>query len=140
MKIPEHSLITECPTRWGSQQRMIGRVCNAYVSVSYLKPILHLLRTSILTDDKDNPDFTRYIKSRVLHYIEDKYSDPATKELLDIVSFLDPRFKTDYIRAENVPDIKERVRIEMEQVARKVTCPVSMCSLVIQNATSMQVI
>ncbi|XP_061884799.1 E3 SUMO-protein ligase ZBED1-like [Entelurus aequoreus] len=167
LKIPEHSLITECPTRWGSRQRMIGRVLEqskalsqvlsedkktrhlvptwqdtdvleslnnalgplqeftdalsgeAYVSVSYLKPVLHLLRTSILTVDKDDPDLTRDIKSRALRYIEDKYSDPATQELLDIASFLDPRFKTDYIRAENVPDIKERVRIEMEQVARK---------------------
>ncbi|XP_061918596.1 E3 SUMO-protein ligase ZBED1-like [Entelurus aequoreus] len=167
LKIPEHSLITECPTRWGSRQRMIGRVLEqskalsqvlsedkktrhlvptwqdtdvleslnnalgplqeftdalsgeAYVSVSYLKPVLHLLRTSILTVDKDDPDLPRDIKSRALRYIEDKYSDPATQELLDIASFLDPRFKTDYIRAENVPDIKERVRIEMEQVARK---------------------
>ena len=92
--LPEHSLITECPTRWGSRQKMIGRVLEqskalsqvlsedkktrhlvptwqdtdvlesinnalgplqeftdalsgeAYVSVSYLKPVLHLLRTS----------------------------------------------------------------------------------------------
>ncbi|KAI4815630.1 hypothetical protein KUCAC02_005768 [Chaenocephalus aceratus] len=41
------------------------------------------------------------------------------KELLNITSFIDPRFKTDYMSAEKVPDIKARVKIEMEQVARK---------------------
>ena len=94
LNLPEHSLITESPTRWGSRQKMIGRVLEqskalsqvlsedkktrhlvptwqdtdvlesinnalgplqeftdalsgeAYVSVSYLKPVLHLLRTS----------------------------------------------------------------------------------------------
>lgn len=88
-----------------------------YVSVSYLKPVPHLLTTSTLTESDEDTDLTKEIKSRALGYIEDKYSDPATQELLDITSFLDPRFKTDYISAENVPDIKERVKIEMEQVA-----------------------
>ena len=93
LNLPEHSLITESPTRWGSRQKMIGRVLEqskalsqvlskdkktrhlvptwqdtdvlesinnalgplqeftdalsgeAYVSESYLKPVLHLLRT-----------------------------------------------------------------------------------------------
>ncbi|XP_041849218.1 E3 SUMO-protein ligase ZBED1-like [Melanotaenia boesemani] len=91
----------------------------AYVSVSYLKPVLHLLRTSTLTRSDEDTDLTKEIKSRALVYIEDKYSNPATQELMDMTSFLDPRFKTDYISAENVPHIKERVKIEMEQVARK---------------------
>lgn len=91
----------------------------AYVSVSYLKSVLHLLKTSTLTESEEDTDLSKEIKSRALVYIEDKYSDPATLELLDITSFLDPRFKTDYISAENVPVIKDRVKIEMEQVARK---------------------
>ena len=48
-------------------------------------------------------NLTKDIKSRALHYIEEKYSDPVTQELLDITSFLDPRFKTSYISEENVP-------------------------------------
>ncbi|XP_060796344.1 E3 SUMO-protein ligase ZBED1-like [Neoarius graeffei] len=172
--LPEHSLITECPTRWGSRQKMIGRVleqskalCQVlsedrktrhlvptwqdtdvlesinvalgplqeftdalsgedYVSVSYLKPVLHLLRTSTLAESDQNTDLTKEIKSRALHYIEDKYNDPVTQELLDITSFLDPRFKTAYISEENVPYIKDRVKMEMEQMAQKVSCPVSL--------------
>ncbi|KAL1023621.1 hypothetical protein UPYG_G00043640 [Umbra pygmaea] len=90
----------------------------AYVSVSYLKPVLHLLRTSTLTESDEDTNLTKEIKTSALGYIEDKYSDPATQELMDINSFLDPRFKTDYISAETVPDIKERVKIEMEQEKR----------------------
>ncbi|XP_049450866.1 zinc finger BED domain-containing protein 4-like [Epinephelus fuscoguttatus] len=132
LNLPEHSLITECPTRWGSRQKMIGRVleqskvlsqvlsadkttCHlvptcqdtdvlesinnalgplqeftdalsgeAYVSMSYLKPVLHLLRTSTLTESDEDSDLTKEIKSRALGYIEAKYGDPATQELLDI--------------------------------------------------------
>ncbi|KAJ4945987.1 hypothetical protein JOQ06_023665 [Pogonophryne albipinna] len=167
LHLPEHSLITECPTRWGSRQKMIGRVLEqrkalsqvlsedrktrhlvpswqdievlesinnalrplqeftdalsgeAYASVSYLKPVLHLLKTSTLAAKDEDTALTKKIKSLVLGYMENKYSDPATQELLDITSFIDPRFKTDYMSAEKVPDIKARVKIEMEQVARK---------------------
>lgn len=91
----------------------------SYVGVSYLKPVLHLLRTSTLAETDQDTDLTKEIKSRALHYTEDKYNDPVTQELLDITSFHDPRFKTDYTSAENVPYIKERVKIEIEQVAQK---------------------
>ncbi|XP_063759366.1 E3 SUMO-protein ligase ZBED1-like isoform X1 [Eleginops maclovinus] len=167
LNLPQQSLVTECPTRWGSRQKMIGRVLeqskalcqvlsedrktrhlvltwqdtdvlesvnNAlgplqeftdalsgedYVSVSYLKPVLHLLRTATLAETDQDTNLTKEIKSRALHYIEEKYSDPVTQELLDITSFLDPRFKKSYISEENVPYIKDRVKMEMEQVAQK---------------------
>ncbi|XP_063761540.1 E3 SUMO-protein ligase ZBED1-like isoform X1 [Eleginops maclovinus] len=167
LNLPQQSLVTECPTRWGSGQKMIGRVleqskalCQVlsedrktrhlvltwqdtdvlesvnndlgplqeftdalsgedYVSVSYLKPVLHLLRTATLAETDQDTNLTKEIKSRALHYIEEKYSDPVTQELLDITSFLDPRFKKSYISEENVPYIKDRVKMEMEQVAQK---------------------
>ncbi len=94
---------------------------SVYVCISYLKPILHLLKTETLAEKEDGTDLTKSIKSRVLGYMEDKYSDPATQEILDVASFLDPRFKMGYIRQENIPDIRARVKLEMEQEAQKVT-------------------
>ncbi|KAK0147407.1 Zinc finger BED domain-containing protein 1 [Merluccius polli] len=142
LNLPQQSLVTECPTRWGSRQKMIGRVLeqskavcqvlsedrktrhlvptwqdtdvlesvnNAlgplqeftdalsgedYVSVSYLKPVLHLLKTATLAETDQDTNLTKDIKSRALHYIEEKYSDPVTQELLDITSFLDSRQAT----------------------------------------------
>ncbi|KAI4813068.1 hypothetical protein KUCAC02_024420 [Chaenocephalus aceratus] len=41
------------------------------------------------------------------------------KILFELLEFVDPRFNTDSMSAENVPDLKARVKIKMEQVARK---------------------
>lgn len=167
LKLPEHSLITECPTRWGSKEKMIARVLEQmkaisqvltgdrharsliptwqdaevlesihkalhplseftdalsgeeYVSISYLKPVLHLLATSVLAEDAEDTDLTRSIKTKVLAYLNDKYSDLNTQELLDVASFMDPRFKTQYISADNLPAIKARLKTEMVESARR---------------------
>ncbi|KAK0151882.1 Zinc finger BED domain-containing protein 4 [Merluccius polli] len=167
LKLPEHSLITECPTRWGSKEMMIARVLEQlkaisqvlsgdryarslipswqdvqvlesihkalhplldftdalsgeeYVSISYLKPVLHLLATSVLAEDQEDTDLTTSIKTKVLAYLKDKYSDPSIQELLDVASFLDPRFKTQYITADNIPTIKTRLKTEMLESARR---------------------
>lgn len=51
----------------------------AYASVSYLKPVLHLLKTSTLAAKDEDTALTKKIKSLVLGYMENKYSDPATQ-------------------------------------------------------------
>ncbi|KAL6465097.1 hypothetical protein MHYP_G00252300 [Metynnis hypsauchen] len=165
--LPEHSLITECQTRWGTKEKMIERILEQskalihvlsadrrtrhlvltwqdtevlesihkalhplqeftdalsgeeYVSISYLKPVLHLLKTKTLAEDPEDTDLTKSIKSRVIGYLQDKYNDPITQELLDTASFLDPRFKTNYIGKENIPAVKARMKAEMEEGARK---------------------
>ncbi|XP_034145491.1 zinc finger BED domain-containing protein 1-like [Esox lucius] len=48
-----------------------------------------------------------------------KYDDPGTQELLDIASFMDPRFKVTYISSEKVEDIKSRIMSEMKDSAQK---------------------
>ena len=167
--LPEHALVTECPTRWGSKQKMMGRILEqqralsdvlsadrktrhldpswqdleviesvnlalhplqeftdalsgeGYVSVSYVKPVLHLLKTSVLTEKEGDTDLTKDIKAKILDYMNTKYDDPATQELLDVASFMDPRFKSSYISVEKVQDIKTRVMSEMKDTSQKVT-------------------
>ncbi|XP_076880239.1 E3 SUMO-protein ligase ZBED1-like [Brachyhypopomus gauderio] len=85
----------------------------AYVSVSYLKPVLHLFNNSILQSKEDETELTKHIKSTTLQYLNSKYSDPATDELLCIASLVDPRFRTSYIEQEKVERIKERAVTEM---------------------------
>ncbi|XP_053298983.1 E3 SUMO-protein ligase ZBED1 [Pleuronectes platessa] len=169
--LPEHSLITECPTRWGSRQKMMERILEqrqaisnvlsadrktrhlvpswqdldvlesvnlalhplqvftdalsgeSYVSVSYVKPVLHLLNTSVLAEKEDDTNLTKTIKVKILDYMNTKYDDPATQELLDTASFMDPRFKVSYISSERVQDIKTRVMSEMKETARKEGTP-----------------
>ncbi|XP_056140252.1 neuronal acetylcholine receptor subunit alpha-9-like [Lampris incognitus] len=89
-----------------------------YVSISYLKPVLHLLATSVLAEDDEDTDLSRSIKTKVLTYLSDKYSDSDTTERLDVISFQDPRFKKQYISADYIPAIKTRLKTEMEWSAR----------------------
>ncbi|KAM4736424.1 E3 SUMO-protein ligase ZBED1-like isoform 1-T2 [Anableps anableps] len=89
-----------------------------YVSISYLKPVLHLLATSVLAEDQEDTDLTKSIKTKVLAYLSDKYNDPSIQELLDVASFLDPRFKTQYFSPNNIPTIKTRLETEMMESAR----------------------
>ncbi len=125
--LQEHSLITECPTRWGLRQRRIQRVLEQqraksdvlsadrksrhlvpswqdldvlesinqalqplqeftdalsgqrYVSVSYVKLVLHLRNTSILAAKEEDSDLTKSIKMKILEYMNTKYDYPAIR-------------------------------------------------------------
>lgn len=162
LHLPEHALITECTTRWGSTQLMIARVLEQqkalsevlssdrktrhlspswqdievlesvnsalgplreftdalsgedYVSISSVKPVLHLLNTSTLADQNSDTELTKSIKHKVLLYLEDKYSDEDTQRLLDVASYLDPRYKATY--AKNPEEVQANlIRLEVEK-------------------------
>ncbi|XP_048036293.1 E3 SUMO-protein ligase ZBED1-like [Megalobrama amblycephala] len=90
-----------------------------YVSISYLKPVLHLFATSVLAEDAEDTDLTKSIKTKVLAYLNNKYGDPNIQELLDVACFLDPRFKIQYISTDNIPAIKTRLKTEMVDLAQR---------------------
>ncbi|KAK0138123.1 Zinc finger BED domain-containing protein 1 [Merluccius polli] len=154
LKLPEHQLKTECPTRWGSRQQMIQRILEQlpaisqvlndrkdievleamnntlsplaeftdalsgelYVSVSSVKPVLHLFETSVLAVQDEDTDFTRSVKSNILKYLQEKYSDPRTQDLLDMATTFDPRFKMNYISEEKKATVRARLIDEMTGV------------------------
>ncbi|XP_070835535.1 zinc finger BED domain-containing protein 4-like [Chaetodon trifascialis] len=113
LKLPEHNLITECPTRWGSKEMMIARVLEQAKAISQV--------LSVLAEDAEDTDLTKSIKTKVLAYLNNKYGDPNIQELLDVACFLDPRFKTQYISTDNIPAIKTRLKTEMEMRSRTET-------------------
>ncbi|XP_058874176.1 E3 SUMO-protein ligase ZBED1-like isoform X1 [Acipenser ruthenus] len=167
LSLPQHQLVTETPTRWGSRQRMIQRVleqeeaiaqvltadrktrnlvptwqdadvlrslnkalsplvaftdvlsCENYVSVSYVKPVLHLLNNNILAVEEDDTELTKSIKEKILSYLNLKYSSTDTQDLLDVSSFIDPRFKVQYISEDRVAAIKARVVSEVESLLQQ---------------------
>ncbi|XP_048092031.1 B-cell scaffold protein with ankyrin repeats-like [Alosa alosa] len=83
--------LTESPTRWGSRQQMIERVLEQEKAIS------------VLSSAEDDTELTKHMKRTVLQYLNEKYSDPATDDLLDMASLVDPRFKLSYI-ADNRKD------------------------------------
>ncbi|XP_073457240.1 E3 SUMO-protein ligase ZBED1-like [Aquarana catesbeiana] len=85
----------------------------AYVSVSYIKPVLHLFKTSLLQREEKDVDLTATIKENIMCYLEQKYSDPENDELLDMASLMDPRFRTTYITPDKLDIIKKRAVTEL---------------------------
>ncbi|XP_008290990.1 zinc finger BED domain-containing protein 1-like isoform X2 [Stegastes partitus] len=85
-----------------------------YVSISYLKPILHILNTSVLAEDEEDTDLTKSLKAKILRYLNEKYE--VTQALLNITTFLDPRFKAKYMSTEETRTIKERVVSEVVEI------------------------
>ena len=158
--VPQHSLVTDCATRWGSQLRMIDRILeqeacirqvltvdrkNAHliptwqdldvlesmkaalgqlddftdmlsgekkVTVSAIRPVLHILKTKVLKVCEDDTDLTETIKQRVLDYLLRKYDDPDIDELLNVCTYLDPRFKESYIDEADITLVKDRLTRE----------------------------
>ncbi len=62
------------------------------------------MNTSILAAKEEDSDLTKSIKMKILEYMNTKYDNPATQELLDMTCFMDPRFKANYIISDKVSD------------------------------------
>ncbi|KAJ8333502.1 hypothetical protein SKAU_G00415100 [Synaphobranchus kaupii] len=87
-----------------------------YVSVSYVKPVLHLLKVSILHLDDEDTELTKTMKTTILDYLTAKYQDPTTDDLLDMASLVDPRFKTQYVDRDKTEGLQARAVSELESL------------------------
>ena len=86
-----------------------------YVTFSALVPFLKHVTDDILCEDEEDTTLTVDIKQQIITYLQNnlnKYDNPELKKLLYTASFLDPRFKTEYIPKDNIPAIKEKISQE----------------------------
>ena len=83
-------------------------------SLSYVKPVLHLFNESLLACEEGDSEPCKSIKTSIVEYLNSKYSDPATTDLLEMASFVDPRFRATYIPSEKVDALKHRAVLEVE--------------------------
>ena len=92
-----------------------------YVTFLALIPLLKHMTDNILCDDEEDTTLTADIEQPNTTYLQDKYGDTSLKDLLYIASFLDPRFKGEYIRMYlrngNISAIRERISQESLQYA-----------------------
>lgn len=72
-----------------------------YVTVSAVLPMLHILKTDLLKEKDTDTPLTKDIKHRIVEDITKRYSESKLTEdvisMLQMASFLDPRFKTKYL-------------------------------------------
>lgn len=88
-----------------------------YVTVSFVKPVLHLFQSNILADQESDTALTKSIRTTILNYLREKFGDVSTNDLLDMAGLLDPRFKVAYIDEDRVEVIKSRAIEEMESLS-----------------------
>ncbi|CAM4568501.1 unnamed protein product [Leuciscus chuanchicus] len=135
--LPSHQLITESATHWGSRQQMIERVLEQEEALAKVlsndKKTRHLVPTwqdlevleAVQKVLKPLQDFTdalsegdnelcKSIKTSIVEYLNSKYSHQATTDLLEMASFVDPRFRGAYIPSEKVDALKHRAVLEVE--------------------------
>lgn len=74
--------------------------------------MLHLFNSSLLAPNEGDSELSKSIKTTIMTYLNDKYSDPSTGELLDIASFVDPRFKAKYIQSGSMEAEKQKAETE----------------------------
>lgn len=84
-----------------------------YVTISFLKPVLHLFNNEILSRKDGDTELTKAVKEGILKYLNEKYDDHTTNNLLDMATLVDPRFKTAYTKEERVEFIKMRAAAEL---------------------------
>ena len=65
------------------------------------KPILHRLSTTELAPEDDDLPLTAEIKNDVLIRLQARYGYGALRALMNVTSFLDARYKTDFLETES---------------------------------------
>ena len=82
---------------------------DTHVTVSSVIPVLFNLTNKILKENQDDSTLTRNIKKYIIDYMEKKYADNKTKEILNIATFLDPRFKTDFVEGVDLETVHDNI-------------------------------
>ncbi|XDV39812.1 hypothetical protein PO909_008999 [Leuciscus waleckii] len=108
--LPQHLLISESPTRWGSRQKMIERFLEQEKAI-----------TRVLGAERRKKELTKTIKANIMRYLESKYCDLEKEELLDMATLLDPRFRTTYIDASKLEVVKKRAVSEISALCNSTT-------------------
>ncbi|KAI2645634.1 E3 SUMO-protein ligase ZBED1 [Labeo rohita] len=123
MKLPEHSLKTECPTRWGSRQAMIERIIEQQKAIAHVlssdKKSHHLIPT---WQDMDVLEAINKSLHPLVNFTDalSGENDPDIQALLDMTSTVDPQFKMRYTAEDNKTTIQSRLKAEMQTLAMMV--------------------
>ena len=91
-----------------------------YVTVSAVLPLLHLIQHDILNEDDSDTELTCNIKRRIKVDLGNCYTIAKLGEqcimILKSASFLDPRFKTKYMSAEDVNNVEAKLKLDCENL------------------------
>ena len=70
---------------------------DTHVTVSSILPVMHNLCHNILAIEEDDTPLTKEIKKGVVDDLQPRYSGTKVQQFLQVATYLDPRFKTDFV-------------------------------------------
>ena len=86
---------------------------DSYVTISAILPVLHLVNNKFLKEAEDDTTSTTEIKKSIKDDLNHRYSaehlGEEIKTVLQMATFIDPRFKTKYMNTEESTDVKEKL-------------------------------
>ena len=80
-----------------------------YVTISAILPIVNLLTTSVLKENTNVKPLTNELRSRIIGDLMKRNQAPDVVHLLEVASFLDPRFKGKLISDSDIGDVKQTI-------------------------------
>lgn len=100
-----------------------------------MKPTLHLFNNPVLEDQEDDTQLAKTIRRGILEYLNEKYSEQETQELLDMASALDPRFKLKYVAEDIKECFVDWLKVEMRDVKNASVMPIVIIMTIITIIT-----
>ena len=88
-----------------------------HVTISAVKPVLQHLCDVLLAESSEDSELTKEMKARCKAKILQQYGSSDINKLLDIATFLDPRFKHYKDDDQKKKEIEELVKLEVLQIA-----------------------
>ena len=96
---------------------------DSYVTLSVILPIVNIINTKFLKGTEDDTTLTVDIKESIKTDLNSRYSTKhigeAMKVVLQIVTFLDPHFKSKYMDSEESTNIQEKLKQECSTIIFK---------------------
>ena len=85
-----------------------------HISISSVLPVLFNLTTKVLVEQDNDNELTKTIK-KIIESLNARYTDSKVKGLLEVPTFLDPQFKSDYTETESETVLIEFVSKYVEE-------------------------
>lgn len=96
----------------------------SYVTVSAVLPMVHLIENNILKEDNNDTQLTKDIKVRIITDLKRRYpSSNEVSEILNIATYLDPRFKSKCFTDLEVKNTKDVIALSMPDYLTSSTTP-----------------
>ncbi len=78
------------------------------MSPFHMSDLYYTFSTSLPSHEEGDSELCKSIKTCIVDYLNSKYTDAATSDLLDMASLVDPRFRDKYIPSEKINAVKNK--------------------------------